>query len=237
MKKSHLLITIGLFLTGCQQAPSVDMPSVAEIQDDGQVVNATVTRIVDGDTIEISFDGKEESVRLLLVDTPETVHPNEPVQLFGPEASAFAKDVLAGEVVQLEYDGPIKDKYDRLLGYIWIDGQNYNQMLLEEGLARYAYVYDPPYKYQDDFVAAEEIARDEGIGIWSIPGHVTEDGFTVAVEVETDELDEKSVDFEDKNCSDFESQKDAQTFYEANDPANDPHGLDGDGNGLVCESL
>lgn len=108
-----------------------------------------VTRIVDGDTIEINYEGKTESVRLLLVDTPETKHPNLPVQPFGPEASEFAEKTLAGKTVQVEFDGPKRDKYDRLLAYLWIDGKNFNKMLLENGLARYAYVYDPPYKYQE----------------------------------------------------------------------------------------
>lgn len=141
---------------------------------------ATVTRIVDGDTIEINYNGKTESVRLLLVDTPETKHPNLPVQPFGPEATAFAEKHLAGKTVQVEFDGPKRDKYDRLLAYLWIGGKNFNQMLLENGLARYAYVYDPPYKHQDEMKAAESRAKEKRIGIWSIDNYVSADGFNAS---------------------------------------------------------
>ncbi len=111
---------------------------------------ATVNRVVDGDTIEINYNGSIEDVRLLLVDTPETVHPSKPVQPFGPEASNFAKEKLEQvETVYIEFDGPKHDHYDRLLGYIWDDGKNFNKQLLRKGLARYAYVYDPSYTHQE----------------------------------------------------------------------------------------
>src|SRR5699024_3959982 len=139
---------------------------------------ATITRVVDGDTIEVKYNGSTEDVRLLLVDTPETVHPSKPVQPFGPEASEFAKETLTpGESVKIEFDGPKRDHYDRLLGYIWDGGQNFNKQLLKKGLARYAYVYDPPYTHQEAFQQAEANARNNNIGIWSIEGYVTPDGF------------------------------------------------------------
>lgn len=136
----------------------------------------TVTRVVDGDTVEVNYNGMIEDVRLLLVDTPETVHPSKPVQPFGPEASQFAKDSLSGQQVTLEFDGPKRDKYDRLLAYIWVNGENFNQLLLEKGLARYAYIYDPPYTHQEAMKAAEKNAKAKGIGIWSREGYVTSEG-------------------------------------------------------------
>ena len=138
---------------------------------------AKVTRIVDGDTIEINYQGRTESVRLLLVDTPETKHPQLPVQPFGPEASAFAEEMLLGKTVQVEFDGPKRDKYDRMLAYLWVDGKNFNEMLLEKGLARYAYVYDPPYTHQSSMKAAEARAKEKRIGIWSIDNYVTSSGY------------------------------------------------------------
>lgn len=135
---------------------------------------ATVTRVVDGDTIEVNVDGKTEDVRLLLVDTPETTQPEQP---YGQEASQYAKEQLAGKQVRLEYDGPRRDNYDRLLAYIWVDGRMFNQMLLEEGLARLAYVYDPPYDHFEAHEAAEQRAANANKGIWSIDGYVTDQGF------------------------------------------------------------
>lgn len=140
-------------------------------------VDAVVERIVDGDTLVVNIRGEEERVRLLLVDTPETSHPSKPVQPFGPEASEFAREVLEGRQVQLEFDGPERDKYDRLLAYVWVDGKLFNEMLLERGLARIAYVYDPPYRHYDLLTRAQEKSRKARIGIWSIEGYVREDGF------------------------------------------------------------
>lgn len=144
-------------------------------------VTAIVTNIVDGDTIDVKIDGKEERIRLLLVDTPETRDPDKPVQPFGPEATEFAEKTLSNKEVRLEFDGPERDKYDRLLAYLWIGDKIFNQMLLEEGLARVAYVYDPPYRHYDAFIAAQEKAKSEKKGIWSIPEYVTDDGFNEKV--------------------------------------------------------
>lgn len=142
-----------------------------------ELIPAVVTNIVDGDTFDVEINGKEERVRLLLVDTPETKDPDKPVQPFGPEATEFAEKTLSGKEVKLEFDGPERDKYDRLLVYLWIGDKIFNQMLLEEGLARIAYVYDPPYKHYDAFVETEEKAKKEKKGVWSIPEYVTNDGF------------------------------------------------------------
>ncbi|MBA2175901.1 thermonuclease family protein [Halobacillus locisalis] len=207
---------------------------------------ATVSRIVDGDTIEIEKDGVTETVRLLLVDTPETKHPTEPVQPFGPEASAFAESELLGKTVELEYDGPKRDKYDRLLAYLWVDGNNFNEQLLEEGFARYAYVYDPPYTHANSMMKAQNRAKEAERNIWSLPGYVTEDGF----QYEEDPVDEGSGDDgstydgpfdpygDDRDCGDFDTHEEAQAFFEAaGGPEEDPHRLDRDGNGVACESL
>lgn len=163
-----------------ESKPSADESSEEE-NAEPEYVTAIVTRIVDGDTIDVEIDGKEERLRLLLVDTPETKDPNEPIQPFGPEATAFAEKILNGKEVKLEFDGPERDKYDRLLVYLWLGDKIFNQMLLEEGLARVAYVYDPTYTHYDSFVAAEKKAKVAKKGIWSIPGYVTEDGFNEKV--------------------------------------------------------
>ncbi|MFD1362839.1 thermonuclease family protein [Lentibacillus salinarum] len=214
---------------------------------------ATISKVVDGDTIEVNYNGSTEDVRLLLVDTPETVHPSKPVQPFGPEASEFAKDTLTpGESVKIEFDGPKRDNYDRLLGYIWHDGHNFNKQLLKKGLARYAYAYDPPYTHQEAFQQAEANARNNEIGIWSIKGYVTPDGFASQSSGSEDNATSDSSNSgdlstvsgydpngTDRDCSDFDTQRAAQAFFEAaGGPEKDPHRLDGsDNDGKVCESL
>ncbi len=133
-----------------------------------------ISEVVDGDTVKVEFaNGDTESIRLLLIDTPESVHPNKPVQPFGKEASDYAKEVLQeGDVVTLEKGNPERDKYDRLLGYIWIDDVNFNQLMIEEGYARVAYVYEPNTKYLEEFEQAENDAKSKEENIWSIPGYV-----------------------------------------------------------------
>ncbi|MFB9974348.1 hypothetical protein FPQ10_10325 [Allobacillus sp. SKP2-8] len=237
---------------------STDSESDKSPSNEAKGTTATVTRVVDGDTIEINLNGMIESVRLLLVDTPETVHPSLPVQKFGPEASSFAKKMLSGKKVQVEYDGPKRDKYGRLLAYLWVDGKNFNEMLLREGLARLAYVYDPPYTHMSSFTKAQSEAVNAKRGIWSIEGYVQSDGFnTVESETETKQSNNSSTAStetnasgssayngpynphgKDRDCGDFDKQKGAQAFFEAaGGPEQDPHRLDRDGDGTVCESL
>lgn len=129
---------------------------------------ATVVSVTDGDTIKVKFsNGKIETVRLLLIDTPETKHPNKPVQPCGPEATEFTKRMLpAGTTVKLEYDKDKRDKYDRLLAYVYVNGKSVNEALLAAGLAKVT-VYEPNNKYEDKYRAIEAEAKKEKKGIWS----------------------------------------------------------------------
>jgi micrococcal nuclease len=128
-----------------------------------------VVKVIDGDTIKVSINGNEENIRFLLIDTPETVHPNKPVQPYGPEASAFVKNLIEGKKVRLELDVSERDKYGRILAYVYTsDGKMINELLLLEGLARVAYVYAPNTKYVDRFYAIQKQAQKQGKGIWSI---------------------------------------------------------------------
>ena len=137
-------------------------------------IPALITRIVDGDTFDAIIDGKEERVRLILVDTPETVHPSKPVEPFGPEASEFAKQMLEGKEVHLELDVSERDRYGRVLAYVWIGDRMFNEMLLEKGLARVA-VFPPNVKYVDRFRQIEKEAQRKGIGIWSIEDYARQE--------------------------------------------------------------
>jgi micrococcal nuclease len=166
LKKWIIAVIILLFTVGC-----------ALNEGDSNLIPAEVIRVVDGDTVKIKVDGKEETVRLLLIDTPETVHPSKPVQPFGPEASSFTKELLTGKEIQLEMDIGERDKYGRLLAYIYVDGQMVNELLLKKGLARVAYVYEPNTKYVDDFYAIQKQAQQEEVGIWSIENYATDQGY------------------------------------------------------------
>jgi endonuclease YncB( thermonuclease family) len=131
---------------------------------------ATVTRVVDGDTIEVSpaVEGTAD-VRLIGVDTPETVDPNEPVQPCGPEASAFTTQQLQRQSVTLEFDEDRMDDLDRALAYVWVpdlDGELFNETLVREGYAKVT-IFQPNDKYENRLLTAQEQAKDENLRLWS----------------------------------------------------------------------
>lgn len=127
-----------------------------------------VSRIVDGDTIEIDKDGETVRIRLIGVDTPEIVDPDKPVECYGKEASEHAKEVLLDKFVKIETDSSQDryDAYDRLLAYIFTDSENFNKELIEKGFA-HEYTYNKPYKYQKEFKQAEETAKRNKAGLWA----------------------------------------------------------------------
>lgn len=127
----------------------------------------TVTRVVDGDTIKVNYNGKVESVRLIGVDTPESVHPDRSKNTpQGKLASEFAKSKLEGKEVILEFDVQERDQYDRLLAYVWIDGEMFNKVLLREGYAQIS-TYPPNVKYVEAFTKIQNQARENNKGLWS----------------------------------------------------------------------
>ncbi len=129
---------------------------------------APVVKVVDGDTIDVIENNTKERVRLIGINTPETVDPRRPVQCFGKEASNKAKEVLTGAQVRLESDSTQsnRDKYGRLLRYIFLeDGTNFNLMMVHEGFA-HEYTYEIPYIYQKEFKEAEAYARTNKLGLW-----------------------------------------------------------------------
>lgn len=140
----------------------------------GSLQPATISRVVDGDTFDVQFDsgGGVQRVRIIGVDTPETVHPRKPVQCFGREASAKTKELLtsAGNRVYLEKDVSETDRYRRLLRYAWIDldGQRVmlNELLVQQGYAQIS-TYPPDVKYKDRFLTANREARAAKRGLWS----------------------------------------------------------------------
>ena len=130
---------------------------------------APVVRVVDGDTLVVRLGGREETVRLIGIDTPESVDPRTPVQCFGREASARAKELLEGKQVQVETDPSQgeRDQYGRLLAYVALAGGDLvNQRLIAEGFG-HEYTFDRPYRHQAAFRAAERQAREQQRGLWS----------------------------------------------------------------------
>jgi endonuclease YncB( thermonuclease family) len=129
----------------------------------------SVVRIIDGDTIEVSINGTNEKLRLIGINTPETVDPGKPVECFGKEASNKAKELLTGKKVRLEYDSSqtVRDKYNRFLVYVFRDdGLFYNKYMIEKGFA-YEYIYNTPYKYQAEFKQAQDDAKTSKLGLWA----------------------------------------------------------------------
>jgi micrococcal nuclease len=125
-----------------------------------------VIRVIDGDTVEVQFSNKAvATVRMIGVNTPETVHPNKGVEKYGKEASAYTKKSLTNKTVTLEFDVGIKDKYGRLLAYIWIGKELYNETLVKEGYANVMTI-QPNVKYQKRFLTAEQTARKAKKGLW-----------------------------------------------------------------------
>ena len=130
-----------------------------------------VIRVVDGDTIVINYNGKKEKVRLLCVNTPESVHPDKKQNIpMGKVASKYAQKKLAGKYVKLEFEiKRLRGYYGRLLAYVFVDGQNLNLDLVRQGLSPYYTKYGKSEKYDSVFRAAEKQARKEELNIWGDP--------------------------------------------------------------------
>lgn len=121
-----------------------------------------VTKVIDGDTIVIN---NEEKIRLIGVDTPESVHPSKSVEYFAKEATVFTKRMCEGKAVKLEYDWQRQDKYGRTLAYVYLeDGTFINAEIVKQG---YGYVYTKfPFKYMDEFREYQQKAREAEKGLW-----------------------------------------------------------------------
>ena len=141
----------------------------------GDFLEGVVTKVVDGDTLVVKVEGESRRVRLIGVDTPETVHPRKPVQYYGREASAFTKQALSGRRVWLEYDVAPLDRYQRHLAYVWVERPArdeeavrrgmFNARLLLEGYGR-TMTIQPNSRYADLFARLQAEERKAGRGLW-----------------------------------------------------------------------
>lgn len=158
--RTNVLRAVTLQVVLAYAAASVASASAARLTPRGDAY--LVTRVVDGDTIELERIGK---VRLIGVDTPETVDPRRSVQRFGREASDFTKRMVEGRRVRVEYDWNKKDKYNRTLAYIYLeDGTLVNSEIIRRGFG-FAYTRFP-FKFLNDFRKIEREAREHGRGLW-----------------------------------------------------------------------
>ena len=138
----------------------------------GPTTDATVVRIVDGDTIVVAIAGTNYKLRYIGMDTPETVDPNSPVEFMGKQATAANQALVAGKTVVLEKDVSETDQYGRLLRYVWLhEGARWtfvNLELVRQGVASAA-TYPPDVKYVDLFASTEAGARTSAVGLWGAP--------------------------------------------------------------------
>jgi micrococcal nuclease len=227
-----------------------DKPSIPP-ENDNSLVYYQVDRVVDGDTVRIFIDGVSQSIRLIGIDTPETVHPSKPVECMGKEASETAKRQLEGKKVALEIDQSQgdKDKYDRLIRYVISeDGTNFNKWMILEGYA-YEYTYNLPYKYQTEFKQAQATAQANKKGLWAdgvCDNFETEEKTELETNTQTEETNSTNsiqgqYDCSGNiyNCSDFKTHAEAQSAFDycLNLIGSDIHKLDADNNSVACESL
>lgn len=194
------------------------------------LIPVELVKTIDGDTIKIMYEGKEQNVRYLLIDTPETNHPRLGRQPFGQEAKVRNQELLQKGRLEIEFDiGEKYDKYGRLLAYIYIDGKSVQEQLLREGLARVAYVYPPNTRYLDEYKHAEQQAKEDGIGIWTLEDYATDRGFDSEA-YPSEETSGQMIQF--KNCT--ELRKKYPDGVQKGHPAFAKH-LDRNQDGVACE--
>jgi micrococcal nuclease len=130
-----------------------------------------VIKVVDGDTIDVLINGQKQTVRLIGINTPETVDPRRPVQCFGKEASNETKRLLEGKQVYLTKDVSETDKYNRILRLVYLPLENGQMLFVNDYLVRQGfasnYTYPPDIKFDSQFRQAEKEARDNNRGLWS----------------------------------------------------------------------
>ena len=200
---------------------------------------AILIKVIDGDTISVSINGRSEIVRVIGIDTPEVVDTRKTVECFGKEASGFATVTLQdNKTLFLESDPTQgdRDKYQRLLRYVWIDGGkvDFGKLMIDGGYAS-EYTYDLPYKHQKSYKEAEKVAREAKKGLWADDACAS----VAQGSPTTQQGTPVNVSGDDKDCSDFATHADAQAYFESKggSSTNNVDRLDSDHDGIACESL
>ena len=162
---SLLVIAIKTFLTPPPKSPLPAQNVLSSVTSS----SSAVLKVVDGDTLDVNIDGVKTKIRVIGINTPETVDPRKSVECFGKEASDKAKSILTGQSVALKNDPTQSDadKYGRFLRYIALpDGSDYGLKMIKEGYA-YEYTYDIPYQRQNEYKAAQKEAENDKVGLWA----------------------------------------------------------------------
>lgn len=158
--------TIALWLVlaiGCKEGDGRAAPEPAEREG----IEAPVERVVDGDTIRVRYEGRSERVRYIGVDTPETRHPRKGLEPYGREATEANRRLVEGRRVRLVFDVQERDRYGRLLAYVYLpDGTFVNARLVQQGYARVLTV-PPNVRHAELFGRLERQAREERRGLWA----------------------------------------------------------------------
>lgn len=222
-----------------------------EVAPKGQ--EAQVVKVVDGDTVTVSFSGKNETIRIIGINTPETVDPRKSVECFGQKASDEAKGQLNGKTVQLQSDSTQgeRDKYNRLLRFVWLDSGtlDFGAMMIQEGYA-YEYTYSTPYIYQTKYKELQKEAEQNKKGLWAdnacpAPAATPVNTNNSATQQNkpanptTQQPTTNSTSSGDKNCPDFKTHAEAQAYFNSKggSPSNNVDNLDADHDGVACEAL
>lgn len=161
------IVVVGIAVAGCREVAPVDRTGSpgAGTPAASALTPATVTRVVDGDTIHVDLEGVDTTIRLIGIDTPEVDGPYTEAECFGSEASAYTERALVGRDVQLEFDAERIDRYDRTLAYVWLDGVLFDERILADGYALVA-TFPPNVEYVDRFVTAQRAAKAADRGLW-----------------------------------------------------------------------
>lgn len=165
-KPTETITETGISSETNQEATAAGQEAETETQ---PTVTSKVIKVVDGDTVTVETNGVRETIRIIGINTPETVDPRKPVECFGQEASARAHELLDNQTVILEADSTQgeRDKYDRLLRYVFLsDGSDFGKQMISEGYA-YEYTYSTPYKYQQDYKTSQSDAENARRGLWA----------------------------------------------------------------------
>jgi endonuclease YncB( thermonuclease family) len=190
----------------------------ATAQEPGQTITGEVVAVKDGDTIDVLHGGRAVTVRLHGIDAPEMGQP------FGNNAKQAASRYAFGKVARVRITDV--DRYGRLVGEVNVAGGELNEMLVRDGLAWWYRRYAPR---DGRLESLERAARNANQGLWSRPNPTTPWDWRSQQRSGQQRVT-------DRDCSDFDTQPEAQRFFERAGPG-DPHRLDGDGDGVACESL
>jgi micrococcal nuclease len=229
-----LVVAVLLLVIGCEPPPPEGSATAPALE---SLVEAMVTNVVDGDTIDVLIDGREYRVRYIGVDTPEMVHPALGEEPYGREASKYNKVLVGDQTVFLEKDVSETDRYGRLLRYVWLeDGTMVNSLLVSGGYA-HASTFPPDVKYIANFLELERVAREDGVGLWGLAAEPAQG--EIPAPVQRGDCDPSYPEVcippppPDLSCEEMRDKYGYENFQVV---APDSHRFDGNDDGFGCES-